>query len=110
MNESPDKSLHWLPVELALFFIYLGIAGCDSMAVDTSTNISIDTECQDPRSEMCTQEYRPVCALRDTGVRCITTPCPSTEWKTYSNACTACSDSDVIGYKPGECHEENDAA
>jgi hypothetical protein len=27
----------------------------------------------------------------------------STEWKTYSNGCTACSDPSVIGYVEGEC-------
>jgi hypothetical protein len=48
-------------------------------------------------------DYRPVCATRDTGVRCITTPCPSTEQKTFSNACTACSDPKVIRHVPGEC-------
>jgi hypothetical protein len=59
--------------------------------------------CEDPRPEMCTRDYRPVCGARDTGVRCITTPCPSTEWKTYGNACTACSDPEVAGHRPGEC-------
>jgi hypothetical protein len=59
--------------------------------------------CDDPRPEMCTREYRPVCGARDTGVRCVTTPCPSTEWKTYGNACTACSDPKVEGHRPGEC-------
>lgn len=60
-------------------------------------------ECADPRSPICTQDYLPVCGLRDTGIRCVTTPCDSTEWKTYSNACTACSDPDVERYRPGAC-------
>jgi hypothetical protein len=92
-------------IKLALCFIYLAIAACDRSNVAASADVSIDLECPDPRPEMCTEEYRPVCALRDTGVRCITTPCPSTEWKTYGNACAACSDSDVIGYKLGECRD-----
>ena len=61
------------------------------------------TVCREPRPEMCTQEYRPVCADRDTGVRCVTTPCPSTEQVTYSNACTACSDPKVMRHRPGAC-------
>ena len=61
------------------------------------------TECKSPRPQMCTKEYRPVCATRDTGVRCVTTPCPSTELVTNSNACTACSDEKVFGYIPGAC-------
>jgi hypothetical protein len=59
--------------------------------------------CKDPRPEMCTQHYDPVCATRDTGIRCITTPCPSSEQKTMGNACTACSDPKVSGWVKGEC-------
>jgi hypothetical protein len=63
-------------------------------------------ECVDPRSPICTQDYRPVCGLRDTGIRCVTTPCDSAEWKTYSNACTACSDPSVELYRPGACEAD----
>ncbi|GAB3537863.1 hypothetical protein GCM10027343_02080 [Noviherbaspirillum agri] len=63
------------------------------------------TQCRDPRPQMCTREYKPVCASRDTGVRCVTTPCPSTEWRTYGNACDACSDSKVSGYREGACKQ-----
>ena len=92
-----------LRIVVGIIFIILGIAGCETATVDTSADITIDTECQDPRPDMCTEEYRPVCALRDTGVRCVTTPCPSAEWKTYGNACAACSDTDVMGYRLEEC-------
>lgn len=57
---------------------------------------------------MCTREYFPVCATRDTGVRCVTTPCPSSEEKTYSNGCTACSDVKVLEYRLGACEQEAD--
>jgi hypothetical protein len=63
-------------------------------------------ECVVPRPEVCTKEWRPVCGLRDTGVRCVTTPCPSWETKTYGNACAACADPDVYGWRPGECERE----
>lgn len=59
--------------------------------------------CADPRPEACTAHYDPVCATRDTGIRCVTTPCPSTEQKTMGNACSACSDPKVISYVKGEC-------
>ena len=59
--------------------------------------------CSEPRPEVCTAQYVPVCATRDTGVRCVTTPCPSTERKTMGNSCSACSDPKVISYVPGEC-------
>jgi hypothetical protein len=59
--------------------------------------------CTDPRPELCTMIYAPVCATRDTGIRCITTPCPSTEQVTRSSACNACSDPKVISHVKGEC-------
>jgi hypothetical protein len=59
--------------------------------------------CKDPRPEMCPQIYDPVCATRDTGIRCITAPCPSSEQKTMGNACSACSDPKVSSYVKGEC-------
>ena len=61
------------------------------------------TICKEPRKSICTKEYRPVCAIRDTGIRCVTTPCPSTKEITYSNACTACADEKVISYRIGAC-------
>lgn len=63
------------------------------------------TLCTDPRPQACTMDYRPVCATRDTGIRCVTTPCPSTEKRTYSNGCGACSDPKVSGYVPEACPE-----
>ena len=67
------------------------------------TTPPVPTACADPRPEACTMDYRPVCATRDTGVRCITAPCPSTETKTFSNGCTACSDPKVLQHVPGAC-------
>ena len=71
--------------------------------VVTSPETSTQTQCTSPRPQMCTRDYRPVCATRDTGVRCVTTPCPSTEMVTKSNACTACADEKVFGYTEGAC-------
>ncbi|MDX1496817.1 MAG: hypothetical protein R3352_04625 [Salinisphaeraceae bacterium] len=64
------------------------------------------TTCPEQRPQICTYEYNPVCGLRDTGVRCVTTPCPSSEWKTYGNACTACADNKVSVHYPGKCQTE----
>ena len=69
-------------------------------------NAGAYAECTEPRSEMCTRDWRPVCARRDTGVRCVTTPCPSWETRTYGNACSACADPAVHGFWPGECRSE----
>ena len=48
--------------------------------------------CADPRPQMCTREYRPACGLRRDGSR-----------KTYGNACSACSDPDVVSQAAGAC-------
>jgi len=61
------------------------------------------TQCSNPRPEICTREYRPICATRDTGIRCVTTPCLSTEEVTYATGCTACADPKVSHYRPGKC-------
>lgn len=84
-------------------FACLVAAGCSATALGNSPEVELDVVCQDPRPQICTMDYTPVCGLRDTGVRCVTTPCPSTEWATYSNGCTACSDTRVFGYVAGEC-------
>ena len=61
------------------------------------------TQCKEPRPEICTREYMPVCATKRTGIQCVTTPCPSTEEITYATGCTACADPNVIKYKQGPC-------
>jgi hypothetical protein len=62
----------------------------------SSANAKDDmTECTEPRPEICTMDYTPVCGLqRVSGTE---------QWKTYSNACSACSDFTVIGYKKDAC-------
>jgi hypothetical protein len=50
------------------------------------------TQCVDPRPQVCTREYRPVCGESKDG-----------STKTYGNACTACSDTAVAGHRAGEC-------
>lgn len=69
----------------------------------TETPQTSQVACKEPRPQICTRDYRPVCAIRDTGIRCVTTPCPSTELKTYSNACSACGDATVMGFTQGAC-------
>jgi cytochrome c5 len=50
------------------------------------------TPCEEPRPEVCTMNYDPVCSAASGGVS-----------KTYSNACTACSDRTITGYRIGAC-------
>jgi len=50
------------------------------------------TPCTEPRPEVCTREYRPVCAWNADGSR-----------TTQPNACVACPHADVEGHVPGAC-------
>lgn len=62
--------------------------------------------CTNPRPEICTRDYRPVCAQVDTGKRCVTVPCDSSVNETRGNACSACGDPKVVGYRAGACPEK----
>jgi len=53
---------------------------------------SLHTICSSPRPEMCTMDYRPVCALLKSG-----------SWQQFSNGCSACADPRVVGYNPDIC-------
>jgi len=99
---------HLLLAAVLAATLYMG-AGCRPQhSTLSAAEAARDTvECVDPRSPICTQDYHPVCGLRDTGIRCVTTPCDSAEWKTYSNACSACSDPSVERYRPGACEADH---
>ena len=53
-----------------------------------------ETLCVNPRPEVCTMQYDPVCATLADGSKA-----------TQSNACTACADAAVVSYRPGACEE-----
>jgi hypothetical protein len=87
-----------------LIALTASLTACASPSIPTESKATPElTLCPEQRPYVCTMDYRPVCATRDTGIRCITTPCPSSEQKTYSNACSACADAKVIGHIPDEC-------
>ena len=69
--------------------------------LESTANGERFVQCSTPRPEICYELYQPVCATRDNGVRCVTTPCPSTEVATYSNDCKACADPAVQGFVSG---------
>lgn len=50
------------------------------------------TACTEPRPQICTANYDPVCARLGDGT-----------YATYANACMACGDGDVSGHRPGPC-------
>lgn len=77
--------------------------GATEREVNTEPVVKEDgfVQCSAPRPEICYELYQPVCATRDNGVRCVTTPCPSTDVATYSNDCKACADPAVQGFFNG---------
>ena len=48
--------------------------------------------CADPRPQVCTMEYDPVCAVLIKGGT-----------KQYSSPCNACADDNVVSYSAGSC-------
>jgi len=76
------------------FIAFLLLSAVSFGCSDSKANKDI-TICTDPRPEICTMDYTPVCGLRNVSGK--------EEWKTYSNACSACSDPSATGYKKDAC-------
>lgn len=92
------KSYHIKLVSALSVFVGIAlISGCAS-AVEKQPPVSSTSEncvvCKDPRKDICTREYRPVCGRLSNG-----------SVKTYSNPCTACSHAEVVSYTPGPCSQ-----
>lgn len=64
------------------------------MPVDSDTTI-----CKEPRPQMCTMEYNPVCGWYNESINCFAYPCAGE----YGNACSACGDSKVSRVTKGPC-------
>ena len=80
-----------------LFLLTVMTVGCASIDEEKSRQQYEPGEldlflCEEPRPQICTREYDPVCAkLQDGSV------------KTYATGCTSCADSSVVGYTKGAC-------
>lgn len=55
--------------------------------------------CREPRPEICTMEYAPVCGIFDETINCVKAPCGIT----FSNGCIACSNENIKYWISGEC-------
>lgn len=90
------KVLYGVPVATLLVMV-LALTGCQKTDTDPALpGADVAVKCQDPRPEMCTLEYLPVCGLHNS----------AQGWKTFGNACAACREAGVVGYKAGECNAE----
>ena len=68
------------------------VAGCASPGARPLPADAI--ACVDPRPQVCTMDYDPVCGLRR-----------AAKAQTYGNACGACADPGVVAHRPGACGE-----
>jgi len=86
------KVLRLLPV-ISLGILAAGCATSSDEKIDLNEPGALDIIlCEEPRPQICTREYDPVCAtLKDGSTR------------TGATGCTSCSDSEVVGYKVGAC-------
>ncbi len=89
---------------LLLASLSQAIISCASYADNTEKNDINDINepgaldlilCEEPRPQICTREYNPVCATLQDGSTI-----------TGSTGCTSCSDPKVVGYKMGACSKE----
>lgn len=86
------KVLQLLPV-ISLGILAVGCATSSDEKIDLNEPGALDIIlCEEPRPQICTREYDPVCAtLKDGSTR------------TGATGCTSCSDFEVVGYKVGAC-------
>ncbi len=70
--------------------VLLLLAGC----VSPPSPSSLVSQCSDPRPQVCTMEYAPVCARLVRGGE-----------RQYSSGCNACADDAVAAYLSGPCPE-----
>lgn len=102
MPPSCRSPRHALCAGLALLGSVLGCSGALATEPEPPTAPGAAfVPCTDPRPEMCTQHFDPVCGE----LRCAEEPCEERETRTYSNGCMACSDPQVVGYRRGACPE-----
>ncbi len=77
---------------LLLALLTTACASSDSKSTEQPPVVT--TACEDPRPQICTMEYMPVCATLEDG-----------QSKTYSSGCSACGDTAVKQHQPGACEE-----
>lgn len=56
------------------------------------------TTCEEPRPQVCTMIFAPVCATTVSG-----------DLTTHASGCNACADDQVLTYVDGACEEEGDS-
>ena len=83
-----SKFIKQAAITTALILLF---SGCTSQTINPDDM----TLCTNPRPEICTMEYNPVCGFMQ-----------NNDSGTYASPCTACSDSTVVGYTMGSCESD----
>ncbi len=83
------SKLPGLPIWLLLLLSLGACAGGQANSVVTGGD---QVACTDPRPQVCSMDYTPVCAQLQNG-----------QEKTYSNACSSCADVNVQSYRASAC-------
>ena len=73
------------------------IAAVLVLAACAGSPAPVGTQCSDPRPQVCTMEYNPVCATLVVG-----------GVKQYASGCNACADDAVASYVPDVCPSDED--
>ena len=82
-----NKGIFWIVLMASL------MTACGSSPKEGRTPKQRLHQCPDPRPEVCTMDYNPVCAP------------VGEELQTFSNGCGACSERKVKGFYLGACPE-----
>jgi len=89
MNKNKNFNINLLKI-IVVSFASLSLYSC------AHTHDSLDdkklTQCVKPKSQVCTKEYKPVCGFEADG-----------NYRTFSNACTACATAEITSYDDGAC-------
>lgn len=75
-----------------LVALLASLGACSSNPSESTMLPAAANLCEQPRPQVCTMQYLPVCGtLNDGGV------------KTFASGCSACSDARVVSWVEGEC-------
>ena len=94
-NTQYVKERLYMNNKASIFLIILGTL-TTACAHDPDIKKSPIVLCEDPRPQICTMDYTPVCGLK-----------AKDTLKTYGNACGACSDVQVTSHIMGECQDKS---
>lgn len=79
---------------LLSILVVVALNACASTNADKSMLAAGATVCEDPRPQVCTMDYRPVCGTLGDGTS-----------KSYANGCGACADAEVRSWIDSTCPE-----